>query len=55
MDRRELLVMALAVPMIASVKLENHWYRGPRDTDGPEWDRWLEEYEKHQCGVLSQD
>ena len=45
MDRRELLVMALAVPLVPQVPL---FQRGPRDTDGPEWDRWLEEYEK--CG-----
>ena len=55
MDRRELLVMALAIPHVGREVWGFSEDRGPRDTDGPEWDRWLEEHEKHQCGVLSQD
>ena len=66
MDRRELLVglgiLGVAqfgrVPDLDSGGRRFKSYRpdhAPRDTDGVEWDRWLEDHEKHQCGVLSQD
>jgi hypothetical protein len=48
MDRRELLVFASLAWAGPAWSLQYGLQRGPRDTDGPEWDRWLEEYEK--CG-----
>ena len=61
--RREVLGGAIAFGTMVITDFNGNfisahpWKRelAPRDTDGPEWDKWLEEYEKHQCGVLSQD
>ena len=57
MNRRDLLKYTLAIPVVGCVQQSDVFTlreqpekvnRAPRDTDGPEYDEWLDDYGKDE-------